>query len=216
MDRTSSRYAYRCLPLIAANCQGWEILSSATFTAEWDGLATRDPLRITVHEGDTTLVQSHFGHGILTFHVNYLLRTPPGVNLWVKGPANRPKDGIAPLEGVVETDWSPAPFTMNWRFTRPRAAVSFEKDEPFCTVVPIARGFIESFDPEIRDIAEDPELQRDYHAWRSSRRSFLGDLKEPDSEAREARWQKHYFRGENVAGERFDDHQTRISLKPFR
>jgi hypothetical protein len=44
----------------------------------------------------------HFGHGILTLHLPFLFRTPPGWNLLVRGPANRPKDGAAPLEGLVE------------------------------------------------------------------------------------------------------------------
>jgi hypothetical protein len=64
-------------------------------------------------------VSGHFGCGVLTFRVSYLFRTPPGVNLWVKGPPNQPQDGIAPLEGIIETDWSPSTFTMNWKFTRP-------------------------------------------------------------------------------------------------
>ena len=37
----------------------------------------------------------------------------------VQGPINRPKDGIAALPGIIETDWSPYSFTMNWMFTRP-------------------------------------------------------------------------------------------------
>ena len=42
-----------------------------------------------------------------------------GWNTFVTGPMNGIKDGIAPLSGVIETDWSPYSFTMNWRFTRP-------------------------------------------------------------------------------------------------
>ena len=61
---------------------------------------------------------SAFGEGVLTFHINGLFRTPPGWNLWVGGSPNSPKDGIYPLTGVIETDWSPYTFTMNWRFTR--------------------------------------------------------------------------------------------------
>jgi hypothetical protein len=41
---------------------------------------------------------------------------------------NSPKDGIAPLTGVIETDWLPYPFTMNWQMTRP-GSVRFDKDE---------------------------------------------------------------------------------------
>ncbi|MGK6315772.1 DUF6065 family protein [Neorhizobium sp. DT-125] len=33
-----------------------------------------------------------------------LFRTEPGYDLYVTGPINRPKEAIAPLIGVVETD----------------------------------------------------------------------------------------------------------------
>jgi hypothetical protein len=53
---------------------------------------------------------SHFAHGILTFQLNYLFRTEPGWNMFATGPTNNPKDGIAPLSGVIEIDWLPYPF----------------------------------------------------------------------------------------------------------
>ena len=74
---------------------------------------------------------SHFGHGILTFHLPCLFSTEPGAELMVQGPINRPKDGIAALSDVIETDWSPYSFTMNWMFTRPGTPVRFEKGEPY-------------------------------------------------------------------------------------
>ena len=36
----------------------------------------------------------------------------------VTGPFNQPKDAIQPLTAIVETDWAPFTFTMNWKFTR--------------------------------------------------------------------------------------------------
>jgi len=33
-------------------------------------------------------ITSHFGVGTFTFSIPYLFRTPLGINLWVKGPAN--------------------------------------------------------------------------------------------------------------------------------
>ena len=38
---------------------------------------------------------------------------------------------MQPLVGLIETDWLPFPFTMNWVFTRP-GRVRLEKGEPFC------------------------------------------------------------------------------------
>ena len=68
----------------------------------------------------------NFGHGVLTWHLNYLFRTSPGYNLYARGPANWPKDGIVPLEGIIETDWSVATFTMNWKVTVKNQPIDFE------------------------------------------------------------------------------------------
>ena len=60
-------------------------------------------------------------------------------------PINRPKDAIAALTGLIETDWSPYSFTMNWQFARTHTAVRFiEKGEPFCHLMPVRRGEIEA------------------------------------------------------------------------
>src|SRR5579872_877170 len=105
MERTESGFAYRCLPLNIANAHGWLILNEAPFIAEWNGGAGLDA--VTVHPASpdgVMLGSSHFGSGVLTFHVNGLFRTDPSWDLLVTGPFNRPKDAIQPLSGIVETD----------------------------------------------------------------------------------------------------------------
>jgi Family of unknown function (DUF6065) len=62
-----------------------------------------------------------------------VFRTPPGCNLYVRGPANSPKDGIAALEGIIETDWSEATFTMNWSRQLLEGEVSNSPDGAFET-----------------------------------------------------------------------------------
>ena len=37
MDETPSNYAYRCLPINAANAHGWEMLCPVGFEATWNG-----------------------------------------------------------------------------------------------------------------------------------------------------------------------------------
>jgi hypothetical protein len=56
--------------------------------------------------------------------------------LWAKGPANHIKDGVQALEGIIETEWAVASFTMNWKLTRP-GTVCWEEGEPICQVAPI-------------------------------------------------------------------------------
>jgi hypothetical protein len=217
MDSTNERYAYRCLPLNIANAHGWELLCPAGFTAVWRGDPALDALWITPDPGTDCPAMSHFGHGILTFHVPAIFRTEPGYDFMVQGPINRPKDGIYALSGVVETDWAPFTFTMNWMFTRP-GVVRFEKGEPFCHLFPIKRGELESMEPELHQLSDNPELKAEYEAWSASRAQFNADLKTPNSKASAEKWQKHYYRGQNLKGEAatLDEHRTRVRVKPFR
>src|SRR5262249_10365563 len=115
MDATSAAFAYRCLPLNIANAHGWFVLNEVPFVAEWNGDDALGAIRIEASaEGERLLGSSHFGHGVLTFAVTGLFRTEANYDLVVTGPINAVKDGIQPLTGIVETDWSPFTFTMNW------------------------------------------------------------------------------------------------------
>ena len=144
MDRTDQGFAYRCLPLNIANAHGWLLLNPVPFVAQWNGGPEVGAVDLFAHAADSPLLaSSHFGHGVLTFNVNALFRTEPGYDLMVTGPLNQPKDGIQPLTGVVETDWSPFTFTMNWKFTRKHSPIAFERDEPFCMILPLKRGLVE-------------------------------------------------------------------------
>jgi len=153
---------------------------------------------------------------VLTFNVNALFRTEPGYDLLVTGPLNQPKDGIQPLTGVVETDWSPFTFTVNWKFTRKHSPIAFERDEPFCMIFPLKRGLVEEVEPEIRAIETDKEASEAYFAWADSRRDFNKELQSAGSPAQAQKWQKDYFRGKPSFGTAPDDHRTKLKLREFK
>lgn len=216
IESLPDRFAYRCLPLTMANQIGWELLNPIPFTARWNGRDGLDAISIRFHDAPSPLVGSHFGHGVLTFTPGYLFRTTKAHNLYVKGPANRPKDGIAPLEAVVETDWSPYTFTMNWQFTRKRHKVTFDRDEPIACLLPYPRHYAAKFEPGIRNLNENARLYEQYVGWRESRLSFNETLKREDSDARKQGWQRSYMKGEDSAGQSFAGHQTKVPMKEFR
>ncbi|MEA2991499.1 MAG: hypothetical protein QOD40_419 [Alphaproteobacteria bacterium] len=217
MDATNERFAYRCLPLNIANAHGWEILCASSFAATWDGGAQLDAIKIDARQNAAMAAISHFGHGTLTFHIPCLFRTEPGYDLMAQGPINRPKDGIAPLAGIIETDWAPYTFTMNWIFTRAGVPVRFEQGEPFCHVFPVQRNQLASLEPEMKLLSADPELERQFNTWNESRAQFNADLQRPGSEAQAERWQKLYYRGLAPDGTSspIKDHTTRLRLRPF-
>ena len=144
MDAFEGRHAYRCLPMAIANTYGWEILSPCSFEIAWNGGMAREDISFRALDGFPHLphfAESNFSRGVVTFHTGYLFRTDPGWHLMATGPFNRPKHGAAALTGVVETDWLPYPFTMNWQLTPP-GTVRFEAGEPFCLIYPVMDGTI--------------------------------------------------------------------------
>lgn len=216
MDATTGRFAYRCLPLVIANQAGWCIHSPCDFTARWNGGPHASDVSVTFAEGLTeTRAFGHFGVGVLTFSLPYLFRTPPGVNLWVKGPSNHVKDGIQALEGIVETDWAVAPFTMNWKFTRPNHDVRFEREEPICMLVPMPRPLIESLRPILTPIASDPETEARFDAWTTSRTVFIEGLTTDSPEYVRRGWERDYMLGRDSNKRTFAEHQTRLDVRPF-
>jgi hypothetical protein len=217
MDETDGRFAYRCLPLNIANAHGWEIACGSGFSARWDGFASQEAIRIRPDLGTTAPATGHFGHGVLTFHLPCLFQTDPGVDLFVTGPINRWKDAIAPMTGVIETDWAPYTFTMNWKFTRANTRIRFERDEPFCHVFPVGRSSLESVEPRIARLSDNPDLERRYRLWSENRNAFNSALSDMNSPAARERWQKTYFRGQEPdrSPGRVEYHRSRVRLRPF-
>src|SRR5688572_12137527 len=190
MDRTNQRFAYRCLPLLIANQHGWFVLNVHKIRCVWDGGPSENALRVTCIEGPPEVpcpATSHFGHGILTSNLNYLCRTSPGYNLWCRGPSNMFKPGIAPLEGIIETDWTVATFTMNWKMLAVNMEIEFLPGEPICMLLPVRRREVETFSPMVRELESEPDVKAAYEQWSASRTQFIQDLHVPNSEAREAK-----------------------------
>jgi len=104
---------------------------------------------------------------------------------------------------------------MNWKIMRANLPVVFEAGEPICMIVPRRRGELEAFEPEVRDLDEEPEVASAYRQWAESRAQFNRDLKVPESEATKRGWQKDYVQGTAPSGLRAKEHQTKLRLKDF-
>jgi Family of unknown function (DUF6065)/Cupin-like domain len=218
MDGTPESFAYRCLPLNIANAHGWELLNPCAFDACWNGQSDTAAVTIRHHTdaGVASVATSLFGQGIVTFHIPGIFRTPPGWNLWIGGSPNQPKDGIYPLTGVVETDWSPFTFTMNWRFTRPNHWVHFAAGEPICFFFPVQRALLDDIKPALAPIDAEPGLLDRFQDWSRGRDAFVLRMANKPPPAPADKWQKHYYRGVDMSEqEQVGDHRTRLRLKPF-
>lgn len=212
-------HAYKCLPLSVANGFGWHILCPISFDAVWDGNSRHEnsikfnfyPEKTKEHDYliKYNLVSSHFGAGIITFSgMNYILRTSPGHNIFLKGPTNYFKHGAQALEAIIETDWIPYNFTLNWKITKPNEKVEFKIGEPIGTFFPIPRNYIEKFDPAEKVLSPDDPLIIEHQKWVEGRKkSYEGD-----------KAMGYYTRGiENVDENKvFKNHQRSIIACPFK
>jgi hypothetical protein len=217
MDATNERFAYRCTPLSIANASGWELILPFSFEATWFGGAERSDIVIRSKDDDSRckrLVTSHFGHGVLTFHVGWLFRTPPGWAIWARGSPNESKRDITALEGLIETDWLPFTFTMNWRFLR-TGTVRFEKGEAFCYITLTPHMLLDSVQPRIMRLEDDPALKSAFEQWSKDRGDFIERLDRLDPSAVAQGWQRSYIQGRagaNETGTQF--HLSKRKLKP--
>jgi uncharacterized protein DUF6065 len=216
MNAPDTRFAYHCLPLVMANQAGWVITSGRTVHATWTGGSDVDDLAIVSPDGSDPPACSQFGSGILTWEIPFLFRTSPGYNLLARGPANWWKKGAVPLEGLVETDWAVATFTMNWKLTQPRLKVRFEPDDPICMVVPQRRGELEAFEVALADLRQERKLEAQYRAWEQAREDALTRLDDPARPVGlRTEWELDYRRGRSPGGAVAREHQTSLRLRDF-
>ncbi|HSJ00809.1 MAG TPA: DUF6065 family protein [Verrucomicrobium sp.] len=213
MDDTPGRGAYRCLPLSMANQAGWFLHAPVSFNAVWNGEVDPTAVQIDFEESSvdgTSVVMSHFGSGIVTFRLPFLFRTPPGIGLLVRGAPNWPLVNFAPLEGLVETDWNPSSFTMNWKILEPNRPVRFNKEVPVCFIQPFDLDLPERLEAARKPLDRESDIGQEYMAWREGRANFLGSEAQKRGE-----WQKDYFRGVDAASKNVASHRTNFRLSEF-
>lgn len=216
MSSTLGKAALRCLPLAMANQAGWVVKSPLTFRARWtqrksDGKYTEITVASKEDEKYRKSIATNFGSGIVTIVLPWLFRTPPGIGLWVHAPANMPRPDVYPLEGLVETDWSPYPFTMNWKITRPKVDVSFRKGEPVCMLTPFPLDMLERIEPRKLPMANDRKLAEN---WRIAYERRAEEMRVQRTRTH-GEFELNYMRGYAPDGEEAPVHRSNFKLKKF-
>jgi hypothetical protein len=207
MKETPDSYAYRCTPMNVANQYGWYVLCPEDFSAKWLGDNALDGVSIRYKDNQKlNFANSEFGSGVLTINLDFVLRTEPNVSTYIRGVPNFLKDGIQPLDAIVETDWLPFTFTYNFKFTR-HARVEFKKDEPLFSFFPIYRNFAEDSDISTNRIESDPVFFKKYTEYANSRDHYLKN--------NDGTFQKYYRDAKDPNGQSYSptNHKPKISFK---
>lgn len=214
MDATPGKFAYRCLPLVMANQAGWVLRCPLDFSARWNGGTQGSDMALRFPGGEgrnTGQIRSHFGSGIITFSMPWLFRTSAGYGLWVRGPTNSPRDNAVALDGIVETDWTPYTFTMNWKVMRRNTDVYFRKGEPIAMLVPFPLGVLEEVVPEFKSLDEDPVLKQDFFTFTAQRSGNIERIRQ----GHEGEWAMDYMRGHLPDGTAVEAHRKAFKLAEF-
>lgn len=213
MDATPDKFAYRCLPLVMANQAGWVITCPRTFSVVWNGKTDPHSSTLNFMDGQppSKHIQSHFGSGVLTFSLPWLFRTETGYGIWARGPTNWPRENIQALDGIIETDWAPYTFTMNYKILKPKVEVYFKKGDPICHLLPIPLDMLESVQPEMLSIDENPQLKREFFEFSAHRSANIDKLKA----GQEGQWAMDYMRGHKPDGTPVVGHRKAFKLNDF-
>ena len=149
-----------------ANQHSYDLLCSVAFTATWNGGPHPEDIKIRLVGANLdeispeaasgiAFVQSQLGGGLLTFYPGYQFKTASEYALWLRGPLNLPKDGLYPLEQIVDTALLPATVTVQWQFTRPHQTVHFAAGEPFARLLLYPKSSLDALQVEVEQPAED-------------------------------------------------------------
>lgn len=200
---------YRCLPLAIGNQYGFVIKSEFDIGFVWDGGVSNESIKFffteTAEELSTKYprVESHFGNGVITINPPFTLRTPPGVNLMTINPPNHVIPNITVMTGVVESDNLRRNFTFNLKVQIPNIQVHIPAGTPLAAFIPIPRYYSDSFELEYANNIFDTEVIDEELKAAAEADNHRINV-EPTLPIKAGR---HYFRGEDIYGNKFPDHQ---------
>lgn len=210
--------AGKCLPLLAANQMGWQILCPDDVSILWNGGNNTQDVQIFHNDSAyRRSILSHFGYATFTFQIPYLFRTDPEIGLMVRGATNFWIHGAVALDGFVETNWSNFTFTMNYKCVNSHQMISIKRGDPICTIIPYPIRMLENTKTEFKRLHEAPQKTQEVHRkWSDYRKDFN---KRNDRTVSD--WQKDYFMGRicPFSGDEPENkgvpHRTKFTLQKF-
>lgn len=200
---------YRCLPLTIGNQYGFMVHTGFDFEVIWNGGSSPQDISFNFYGKENEIyniwpsVQSHFGEGVITLNLPYMLRTPPGVNIMTINPPNVILNNLTVMTGVVETDNLRYMFTFNLKIQEPNISVVVPKGTPLAAFIPIPRYYVDQFNlVNAEDIFPDDVIIEEAQAYVdmvAARNNMEAKQEKP--------FGKKYFNGVDVYGNKFKDHQ---------
>lgn len=204
-----------CLPLMMGNQLGWVLRSQFDFQVTWYGHESKGAMIVEglpppkeQGKNSSQIIESHFGHGILTIKTRFTFRTPKGVNLLVGQPPNTITYGYFHMVAMVETDNLRRDFTFNLKFTDPGRTVRFQKNSPLGWIMPFPRHFVDAFN--LRQFPEGPILEQERDCMVD-----FGRIRDSLKKGTGGNQDHLYMHGKDCYQNPFPDHQTKLKRCPI-
>ena len=208
-----NEHAYFCLPLTVGNQHGFIVKSAYEFAVFWNGGRELKDTTVKFETKDNygQIISSHFGMGTVTIQNPWTIRTPKGINTLIMNPPNFYIDGIIHMTACVETDNVRRDFTFNLKITRPNYWIFVPKGTVIGYMLPYPRYFIDNFKYKINEEGVSKEIieneRKTFHFYGEERSKI-------DSKYRGGVGGR-YMRGEDIYGNKFEDHQKQLGGCPF-
>lgn len=150
--------ARECPPFRVANAIGWDIVAPYAVTAAWAG-GDAYPYVGAIGPASARAEFMTRPAGAFAMYLPFILRTPPGWAVNVRGIPNvRGKPNAVPLEAVIESSWyDRGGLGMHWKFTKP-GVLAFQPGEPLGFVTLVPHAAISNVRPTLRWGEESPEV----------------------------------------------------------
>lgn len=205
------KHFYKCLPLTIGNMQGFLVSVPFDFAVMWNGGNNKEDLLFSSSEKEKTYnnkkhirVLSHFGHGIFTLDLPFMLKTPPGVNLMTISPPNYISYGLNTMTGVVESDNLRQYFTVNIKVNLVNEWITIPSGYPLAGIIPIPRYFCDSFEiVDANDLFNKEQIEEEQNICFEHEfiRNYLQENNIDDG------LDRTYYFGKDIRGNKFPDHQ---------
>ena len=216
-----AKHAYLCLPLTIANQSGFVVKANRDITLFWPG--GEKPVIINLHgkqhanaPDDIQNYFNNFGSGIMSVANNFILRTPPGVNILTLQPPNYFIAGVHVMTGIVESDNLRGHFTFNLKVTTPGVKIEIKKGDWLSAFIPVPRYYIENFklvdgleiyDESVYDLEK---ASIDKLKYERNGGDLAKNMEKGMEDSYLAGMGRRYFKGIHPNDKEFPDHQKRI------
>jgi len=77
---------------------------------------------------------------------------------------------------------------------------------------PVPHASLQSFEPEIVSLDDDPELEAQTMAWKERRDEFMRKFNDNDAQTLKQAWQRFYFVGKMPDGSQPEQHLHKLRL----